>query len=61
MQTATFIPRTGASLIKESAAAYIREEIISGRLEPGMPVVEGKWASKLNVAQSSVRAALNIL
>lgn len=49
------------SLLKESIAAQIRKEIIAGILAPGDPLVEGKWASRLSVAQASIRAALNIL
>jgi DNA-binding GntR family transcriptional regulator len=49
------------SLIKENVAALLRQAIIAGELEPGEPIVEGKWAGKLGVAQSSIRAALNIL
>lgn len=49
------------SLIKENVAAVLRREIIGGRLEPGEPLIEGTWAGRLGVAQSSIRAALNIL
>jgi DNA-binding GntR family transcriptional regulator len=49
------------SLIKDTVAAHLRDEIIAGHLAPGDPLIEGKWASKLNVAQASIRAALNIL
>lgn len=48
-------------LVKESLAGFLREEIIAGRLVPGERLIEGKWASKLNVAQASIREALNIL
>ncbi len=48
-------------LIKDSVANHLRDEIISGRLESGAPIVEGQWAKKMNVAQASIRAALNIL
>lgn len=54
-------PLGGTSLVKEGVAAVLRREIIAGRLEPGEPIVEGTWAGKLGVAQSSIRAALNIL
>ena len=47
--------------VKGNVAAILREEIISGRLNPGERIVEAKWAAKLNVAQASVREALNIL
>lgn len=49
------------SLVKDSVAWHIRDEIIAGRLAPGDPIVEVQWARKLNVAQASIRAALNIL
>ncbi|HEU0120345.1 MAG TPA: GntR family transcriptional regulator [Bryobacteraceae bacterium] len=48
-------------LIKDSIAARMRHEILDGTLAPGEPIVEGKWAVRLGVAQSSIRAALNIL
>ncbi len=51
----------GASLVKDNIAAQFRQEILSGTLAPGQPLVEGKWAGQLGVAQSSIRAALNIL
>jgi DNA-binding GntR family transcriptional regulator len=48
-------------LIKENLATLLREEIISGRIAPGDPIVEGRRAAELNVSQGSVREALNIL
>ena len=48
-------------LIKNNIAAQFRLDILAGRLAPGEAIVEGKWATQLGVAQSSVRAALNIL
>jgi DNA-binding GntR family transcriptional regulator len=48
-------------MVKDFVAARLREEIISGRIAPGERIVEGKWASKLGIAQASVREALNIL
>lgn len=48
-------------LIKDSFAGMLREEIMSGRLQPGDLIVEGKWAAKHKVAQASVREAINIL
>jgi DNA-binding GntR family transcriptional regulator len=47
--------------VKGNVAGVLWEEIISGRVKPGEPIVEGKWAAKLKVAQASVREALNIL
>lgn len=49
------------SLIKDTVAAHLRDQIIAGHLAPGAPLIEGKWAAKLNVAQASIRAGLNIL
>ncbi len=48
-------------LIKDNIAAQFRLDILAGRLVPGEPIVEGKWATQLGVAQSSIRAALHIL
>ncbi len=48
-------------LVKDHLAAVFREEIISGRLGPGEPIVEGRWAARLKVAQASIREALNKL
>jgi DNA-binding GntR family transcriptional regulator len=47
--------------VKDNLAAYFREEIISGRLAPGEKIVEVRWAKKLEMSQTSVREALNIL
>jgi DNA-binding GntR family transcriptional regulator len=48
-------------MVKDSVAAILREEIISGRLQPGDRIIEGKWAVRLGVAQTSIREALNRL
>jgi DNA-binding GntR family transcriptional regulator len=48
-------------LVKESVAEQLRNRIVSGAIVPGQPIVEGKWAAQLGVAQASVREALNIL
>jgi DNA-binding GntR family transcriptional regulator len=50
-----------STLVKESVAASLRQAIIEGRLKPGHPVVEGKWANELSAAQASVREAINLL
>lgn len=46
---------------KVTVVGILREEIISARLKPNDPIVEGRWAAKLNVARASVREAINIL
>ncbi len=48
-------------LLKQTVAARLREEILSGRLAAGERIVEGKWAAELGVAQGSIREALNLL
>lgn len=50
-----------SQLIKQSLAAKLKEEIIQGRLAPGQRIVEGLWAKKFGVAQTSVREAINLL
>src|SRR6266436_4679076 len=47
--------------VKVNVAGLLREEMITDRLKPGEPIVEGKWAAKLTVARASVREAINIL
>ena len=47
-------------LVKHDVAERLRKEIMSGALQPGMRIVEGKWASKFGVAQGSIREAINI-
>jgi len=49
------------SLVKDITASHLRNAIITGELEAGEAIVEGPWAKRLGVAQSSIRAALNIL
>ena len=48
-------------LVKHALAERLREEIVTGRLAPGVRIVEGKWGRKLGVAQASIREAINIL
>jgi|HubBroStandDraft_1064217.scaffolds.fasta_scaffold111262_2 DNA-binding GntR family transcriptional regulator len=48
-------------LIKQSLAAKLKGEILEGRLAPGQRIVEGFWAKKFGVAQTSVREAINLL
>ena len=47
--------------VKVNVAGLLREDMITDRLKPGEPIVEGKWAAKLKVARASVREAINIL
>ena len=54
-------PSDTSLLIKQSLAASLRDEIIQGQLAPGQRIVEGYWARKFNVAQTSVREAINLL
>lgn len=49
------------TLVKQDVAARLRTDIISGRLLPGEQIVEGDWAVRAGVSQSSVREALHIL
>jgi len=59
------MPTTSAlttdGLVKHDLAERLRKEIMGGALQPGMRIVEGKWASKFGVAQGSIREAINIL
>lgn len=48
-------------LVKNTLANKLRKEIMSGSLQPGMRIVEATWASKFDVAQGSIREAINIL
>src|ERR1035438_9832846 len=48
-------------LIKQTLAERLREEIIHGRLAPGQRIIEGGWARRFGVAQTSVREAINLL
>jgi DNA-binding GntR family transcriptional regulator len=59
MLTSPAIPTDG--LVKHDLAERLRREILSGALQPGARIVEGKWALKFGVAQGSIREAINIL
>ncbi len=48
-------------LRKSYVADALRESILQGDVLPGQKVVEGRWASRLGVAQASVREAINTL
>jgi DNA-binding GntR family transcriptional regulator len=61
MQTLKQVFPRGGGLLKQDLAAQLHEEILSGRIAPGERIVEGTWARRFEVAQSSVREALNIL
>jgi len=61
MSSSSLSLESSSALIKQNVAELLREEILTGGLQPGDRVVEGKWASRLGVAQGSVREALNIL
>lgn len=56
-----FTDSRNALMVKDMVAATLREEIISGRLQPDKPIVEAKWGAQLSVAQGSIREAINIL
>src|ERR1700740_975861 len=49
------------TLVKQALAERLREEIIAGRLPPGVRIVEGTWGRKFGAAQGSIREAINIL
>jgi DNA-binding GntR family transcriptional regulator len=59
------MPTTSAlateGLVKNTLADRLRKEIMSGSLQPGMRIVEAKWASEFGVAQGSIREAINLL
>jgi len=57
----SIFPKSASPLIKQNLAEQLRQEILNGRIAPGDRIVEGAWARKFGVAQSSVREALNIL
>src|SRR5262245_31496495 len=52
---------TQSLLVKDQMADILREDILNGELKPGDVIVEGKYAARLKVAQSSIREALNVL
>ncbi len=37
-------------LLKESLAAQLREEILTGGIAPGQKIIEGRWARQFKVA-----------
>jgi DNA-binding GntR family transcriptional regulator len=50
-----------APLVKHTLARQLREEIMQGHLAPGQRIIEGYWARRFGVAQTSVREAINLL
>ncbi|MDE1177518.1 MAG: GntR family transcriptional regulator [Edaphobacter sp.] len=48
-------------LLKSVLADKLRRKILRGELRPGDRVVENRWAREFQVAQASVREAINIL
>jgi DNA-binding GntR family transcriptional regulator len=61
MDVATLKAWRESPRVKDNLAAFLREEITSGCLAPGERIIEKKWAARLQVAQISVREALNTL
>jgi DNA-binding GntR family transcriptional regulator len=57
----TLANSTTSPLAKDTVAATLREQIITGKLRPGELIVERNWALQLKVAQASIREAINIL
>jgi len=55
------IENSAGPLVKHTVAERLRVEIASGRLRPGMRIVEGTWARNFGVAQASIREAINLL
>ena len=55
------VPGQAALLVKQSLAAKLKAQILAGNLLPGQRIVEGYWAKKFKVAQTSVREAINLL
>ena len=54
-------PIPSSPLLKQTVAATLRDNIVSGLIAPGQAIIERKWAAQLGVAQGSVREAINIL
>ena len=52
---------TADGLIKNHLAEELLKEILSGSLQAGDRIIEGKWAARFGVAQASIREAINIL
>lgn len=49
------------SSMSEQVARIIREEILSGKLQPGERLVQTEWADRLDVSRMPVRDAINQL
>ena len=48
-------------LLKLTIAKRLKEEIVTGKLKPGVRIVEGRWGREFGAAQGSIREAINIL
>jgi DNA-binding GntR family transcriptional regulator len=48
-------------LVKNTLAERLLDEIMIGKLGPGVRIIEGKWAQQFGVAQGTIREAINIL
>lgn len=47
--------------LDDKAADMLRQEILTGEMEPGSRLVEARLAEKLDVSQGTIRAALKLL
>jgi len=47
--------------LRERLSGYLRNEVFSGRLRPGQRIIESQIAKKMNVAQPTIREALQVL
>lgn len=47
--------------IRQRAYDYLRDEILSGRIEPGARLIEGRLAGQIGVSRTPIREALHIL
>jgi DNA-binding GntR family transcriptional regulator len=62
VSTTSTLPRIDASLsLKDRAYAAIKEAILTLKLEPGAPLVEGDLAASLGISKTPVRDALQEL
>lgn len=47
--------------LKETLAEKLRDQIMRGNLTPGQRIIESRWARQFDVAQISIREAINLL